>query len=94
MGTKLHPDLIDGNVTKYSKELPEFETWSGDQPVPRIGERINTNFFSKSDSGIVHCYFTEYGYLGIVVEMDTAPQWFTDRNKNNLALLFGVDLIE
>ncbi len=82
--------LKDSIATKYHDTLPEFETWSGKE-IPNVGDTVKVNF-NKLGTGVVDCYFVEYGYLGVVVDLDEAPDWHREQNGNNLALIFGVEL--
>jgi len=67
--------------------------WSGDAAPPTIGQRVHCYMNGLGD-GTVLAYFVEYGWLGVLVQLDRNPAWRKSQNKgqNPPAHLFGLDL--
>jgi hypothetical protein len=64
--------------------------WSGKEPPPPIGTEVVVTMWNPTGLGVVTGYFTEGGWLGLLVSMYTAPEWFTKRNPHNMkAHVFG-----
>lgn len=79
-----HADRRDmtsgGKTAHYGLTQPlAGAVWSGDIPVPAIGDRVIVNF-NGFGPGVVRGYFTEPGsdcdYLGVYVECDASPIWW------------------
>ena len=66
--------------------------WSGSNDPPAIGARIKCSM-NKLGAGTVIGYFAEYGWLGVLVQLDKNPKWRREQLKGNPpAHLFGIDL--
>lgn len=66
-------------------------TWKGDF-TPQIGEEIRANL-NNLGTGRVTGYFAEEGFLGVTVELDAPPAWFTRQNGGSkTAHLFGLEI--
>lgn len=67
--------------------------WSGRQDPPAVGAKVHC-YMNKLGSGTVLAYFVEYGWLGVLVQLDKNPAWRRKQlNGNNPpAHLFGIDL--
>ena len=69
--------------------------WSGRFPVPAIGEKVAINF-NQLGSGVVESYLTEYGWLGVCVRLDDAPDWHRRQTAGTKhagrAMVFGAEL--
>jgi hypothetical protein len=64
--------------------------WSGKEPPPPIGTEIVVTMWTTPGVGVVTGYFSEAGWLGLLVRMYTAPEWFRKRNPHNMtAHIFG-----
>lgn len=69
--------------------------WSSDIDPPPIGTRIMVNF-NQFGTGTVVGYFTESGWLGVVVDIDKQPAWHLKQNGPDTRILcFGpeIDLV-
>ncbi len=53
--------------------------WSKDIPLPGIGTKINVKMNSLGPA-TVKGYFTEYGWLGLLVEFHNPPAWWIKQN--------------
>jgi hypothetical protein len=66
--------------------------WSARFPAPKVGQRIETWAFGP---GEVRGYFIENGWFGVLVKLESPPDWMKKQNpKGRLVHLFGVDLQE
>jgi hypothetical protein len=66
--------------------------WSGSAEPPKIGARV-TAHLNGLGKGKVLKYFCEYGWLGVLVQLDKNPKWRKDQlDGNPPAHLFGLDL--
>lgn len=74
--------------------------WSADSEPPAVGARVELELRGRHKAEVVG-YFAEYGWLGIIVRLDTVPQWLKQNRKDtpspicnaNEICAFGVDLI-
>jgi hypothetical protein len=70
--------------------------WSGDFPVPAIGQAVHVNF-NGLGAGVVESYFTEHGYLGLTVKLAAPPDWHRKQTKGHWyagkALIFGKEIM-
>jgi hypothetical protein len=72
------------------------ERWSGDYPVPAIGDRIDV-VMNGFGPGVVVAYFINAGtegrvYLGVEVRPDTRPDWHVRQNPGRPnCLVFGAE---
>lgn len=66
--------------------------WSGKETPPMIGSRVQINF-NQLGSGEVINYFSESGFLGVLVNLDHEPEW---RKKQSAAgkpaMVFGSEI--
>ena len=69
--------------------------WSGELPIPAIGERVTT-LVNNMGSGVVESYFIEHGYLGVLMVLDSPPEWHIKQCKGTrhegIAGVFGSEL--
>jgi hypothetical protein len=76
---------------KIENESDPFK-WSGRADPPVIGARVHA-YMNKLGSGTVRAYFVEYGWLGVLVQLDKNPAWRRKQLQGNPpAHLFGIDL--
>jgi hypothetical protein len=77
---------------KLLNEADPFK-WSGpDLDPPAIGAKVKT-YVNDVGPGTVIKYFVQHGWLGVLVQLDAPPAWYTKQNKGNPpAHLFGIDL--
>jgi hypothetical protein len=84
-------------VSRVAKdgESPESDGvpwWSGSMPLPKIGEKVNV-IMNGLGIGVVEKYFVEYGWLGVMVKLDSPPEWYVKQNgANHLAHIYGVEM--
>lgn len=67
--------------------------WSGEEPPPPLGTEIIVEFNHLGPAKVLG-YFTEYGWLGLEVELHSPPDWWVRQAKHNgfkTAFIFGVD---
>lgn len=65
--------------------------WSGKVPPPPIDTKVRVTF-NKLGTGTVMGYFTEGGWLGLLVKFHKPPAWYTrQHNGNPLGHVFGVE---
>lgn len=57
--------------------------WAGKVAPPAIGEKINVNMNSLGNGDVVG-YFSQEGYLGLRVKLDSPPEWYVKQNKGNV----------
>jgi hypothetical protein len=76
--------------------------WSGNLPKrqaigepPTIGTRVNVPM-NGLGTGTVSSYFTEHGFLGVIVKLDNPPDWHIKQNVGRKyqghALVFGAEI--
>ena len=69
-----------------------YINWSGEAPVPQIGEHVKT-YINGMGAGTVVGYFVEHGYLGVTIELDNPPKWFLAQSTTGaIGHFFGIDL--
>jgi hypothetical protein len=64
--------------------------WSGDNPPPAIGENLKF-YVNGIGRGTVLRYFAEYGWLGMIVQLDSPPDWYRKQHGDKPAHCFGID---
>lgn len=62
------------------KPAADLVWWSGEEPLPAIGERVEINF-NGFGAGTVEAYFTEHGYLGVYVKLEKPPAWWVQQTE-------------
>jgi hypothetical protein len=67
----------------------EATKWSGKIAPPPVGTEIVVTMWTTPGVGIVTGYFTEGGWLGLLVRMYTAPEWHRKKNPDGMAYIFG-----
>ena len=66
--------------------------WSGRRPVPVAGDRVMA-YINGLGAGTVAGHFVVEGYLGVIVNLDSPPDWYVRQNGgNNPAHLFGIEI--
>jgi hypothetical protein len=75
------------------ENIPRPIIWSSDTvDVPLVGDTIDLNC-NGFKTAIVNGYFTDYGFLGVVCELNESPEWFTKQKKNpDTVHFFGCDI--
>ncbi len=82
-------------------ELPRWSRptiWKGQHPCgfatpPGIGARVEVKI-NDFGTGSVIGYFTEYGYLGVKVQLDKIPDWFARQSPGrNFVFVFGAEIL-
>jgi hypothetical protein len=80
--------------TGQAVDLTLAALWSGKETFatpPTIGDRcfVSGGFGSATVTG----YFVEHGFLGVVVQPDTLPEWFQKQAPGRKVVsMFGIDL--
>jgi len=74
---------------------PEGIKWSGDDAPPAIGTKIRISM-NGIGPAIVRGYFVEYGWLGLLTEVLSPPDWWVRQNVKPgkpapLGHVFGVE---
>lgn len=91
--------IPDGIVprTEENKSDVSILKWSGDFPIPAIGQKVKINF-NDLGTGVVDGYFQEGGYFGVRVKLDKEPAWKVKQHKGTqfagMAMIFGVEIKE
>lgn len=67
---------------------PEHIRWCSTLALPAVGDRITVTF-NKLGDGEVIGYFTEGGYLGLLVQLDQKPDWLLEQNPTGPVHIFG-----
>jgi len=57
---------------------PKHLRWSDNLPPPSIGAK--TRAPGDLGEGQVVGYFSEHGYLGVLIRLDAPPKWFVEQN--------------
>jgi hypothetical protein len=66
--------------------------WSGKTPPPAVGEKIKVPM-NGLGMGDVTGYFTESGFLGVLVKFDSPPEWYVKQNgPNTVGHIFGIEM--
>lgn len=66
--------------------------WSGNKPVPQIGDIVNVNFNSFGRGSVVGFKIVD-GYIGAWVKLDKQPEWHLKQNGcQPIILAFGIEL--
>lgn len=98
MNQTYYNSLEATEVVQYHLADPPAGKWSGDLPIPKIGEKVRINF-NKLGSGIVKGYFIEHGYVGVLVKLDNPPEWKKKQHPpgskyHGVAHVFGAEIKE
>jgi len=83
----------EGAGRKLANDAHPFK-WSGENDPPAIGAKV-TIYMNKFGTGTVTGYFVEYGWLGVLVKLDSPPKWYFEQNDGKIPLVahfFGIDL--
>jgi hypothetical protein len=68
--------------------------WSGDF-IPARGDRVHIRMNEFGD-GTITGFFTEHGWLGLIVKLDAAPAWHRKQNRGHKyqgsVLVFGAEV--
>src|SRR5689334_11683845 len=68
--------------------------WSGATPPPPIGARVHVAMNAFGPATVVR-YYTQHGFLGLVVRPDALPAWFKRQSPGtDLIHVFGAELKE
>jgi hypothetical protein len=66
--------------------------WRGNF-MPQTGERVRVTM-NGLGTGVVFGYFMEEGFMGVKVELDEPPAWFTKQNGHHIAHVFGTEIAQ
>ena len=82
--------------TEQNKSDPAVLKWSGQFPVPAIGDKVTIKF-NELGEGIGQAYFQEHGYFGLEVKLSGAPKWHYKQHPpgskhHGRALVFGAEI--
>ncbi len=79
------PNLMSLLYTKHTTppEITDTQKWTGNCPLPAIGDRVK---ITANGWGLVTVrgYFTEGGWIGLLVEPDRAPDWYLNQYKDKI----------
>jgi hypothetical protein len=79
------PPIYQGQVLQYSGVR-----------IPQLGERVAI-LINELGAGAVVGYYQEYGWLGLIIRLDQAPEWHRFVNKGlrweGHALVFGLEIV-
>lgn len=65
--------------------------WSSSTPPPAVGDRVTVSM-NGLGQGTVTGYFTQGGFLGLMVQLDAPPEWYVRQNAGNVpAPVFGAE---
>lgn len=91
-GVKATRRHVSGSGEPLQVPEPGELLWSGAWPIPAIGSRVQITF-NGLGSGTVRSYFTEAGWLGVHVVLDSQPDWHKRQNPGrDYALVFGIEV--
>tara|TARA_R110002020_G_scaffold208685_2_gene414493 strand:+ start:1429 stop:1665 length:237 start_codon:yes stop_codon:yes gene_type:complete len=67
--------------------------WTGEGSIPAVGETVEVKM-NGLGSGKVSGYFAESGFIGLVVDLDSPPEWYLKQNNNEFfpTHVFGTEL--
>lgn len=92
------PDGVVAPIWTENKQLDQSVKdkikWSGSFPIPRVGTHVKVTVNNIGDGHIIG-YFTEYGWLGVMVQLNpkTRAKWHKKQNPDtDLALPFGMEI--
>ena len=71
------------------KVNPAAIKWGGKLAPPHVGTEIVVTMWTTPGRRRVTGYFTEGGWLGLLVRMYTAPDWHRKKNRDGMAYIFG-----
>ena len=73
---------------------PKGNKWSGNSAVPAIGATVRVRINSIGTATVLR-YFTEHGYLGVLVQPENPPAWYVKQNgRYSPCHVFGAELAE
>ena len=81
------------NPALSGPKMPEVTynlAYAGDQP-PAIGSKVQVTM-NGLGTGTAVGYFTECNFLGVIVELDNPPAWYTKQNGTHIAHVFGLEI--
>lgn len=79
----------DNTPVRIDEEPPR---WSGTTPPPAIGATVNVRINAFGPSTVLR-YFTQHGFLGIVVRPHRYPDWFKKQNPRRKDIhVFGAEI--
>lgn len=83
---------VDPKALPSSEPDPNGAKWSAAFPPPPRGDRVRVKMNNIGQSTVVG-YFTEYGYLGLLVKPLDPPPWYVRQNgRDALAHVFGAEI--
>lgn len=80
-----------------NETLPRWSGKAAFKMPPRVGERINVTMNCLGPA-VVLGYFTEGGFLGLRVKLESPPAWWTKQNADRIAkgeiesAVFGIEI--
>ena len=78
----------DGKVVNAADPIK----WGGRSAPPAVGANVKV-YMNGLGNGTVVRYFVQEGWLGVLIKLDSPPDWYTKQNNGNpLAHLFGPEL--
>jgi hypothetical protein len=79
--------------THNTEDAPDgVARWSGNGSPPWLGDTVNVTVNSLG-KGIVKGFFVQHGFLGVGVEIESPPEWYTKQsNGNPIARVFGLEM--
>jgi hypothetical protein len=90
-----HEEYRKTDNAEYGLTAPRCDAkWSGKHAIPARGQRVRVNF-NEFGCGTVLGYFVEHGWLGVYVECDKWPKWWTKQNADDprqCMMAFGVEI--
>lgn len=63
-------------IAQDGKRIPKALKWSGANAVPAIGATVRTSVGAAT----VLRYFSEHGWLGLLVRPTNPPEWYVNQN--------------
>lgn len=81
--------VVFGNTSDENGKFTGKPRWSGKSAPPAVGAKVNTHL----GVGHVTSYFSEFGWLGVLVKFNDPPAWYTKQNNGNPpGHIFGAEL--
>ena len=68
-------------VEQPIKSYTEFEklAWVSTKAIPQVGEEVNVKINGIGRSKVLK-YFVEYGFIGLLVQPLSPPEWYVKQN--------------
>lgn len=77
--------------SSFEEVVKDGNKWTGSF-TPKKGDKILVTF-NNLGTGTIEGFFSENGYIGVLVKPDKPPDWWRKRNPSNeIYNLFGIEI--